>query len=80
MKIMINNEEYNVVIDKKISTKNIYIRVKENLDIYVTCNILTSNKFIVNLINDNKSRILKMINIRKKKLAKDEYFYYLCKK
>ena len=77
MKIEIDNEIYNVIIEKKRSTRNTYIRVKENLDIYVTCNILTSNKFIVNLINDNKSRIIKMINIRKKKLAKEEYFYYL---
>ncbi len=80
MKIDLDNEIYNVIIERKRTTKNTYIRVKENLDIYVTCNKLTSDRFIINLINDNKSRILKMINIRKKKLAKDEYFYYLGKK
>ena len=50
MKIEIDNEIYNVIIEKKRSTKNTYIRVKENLDIYVTCNTLTSNRFITNLI------------------------------
>lgn len=80
MKIEIDNEVYNLVIERKRSTKNTYIRVKENLDIYVTCNILTSDRFIIKLINDNEKKILKMINIRKKKLAKEEYFYYLGKK
>ncbi len=80
MKIMINNEEYNVVIDKKISTKNIYIRVKENLDIYVTCNTFTTDREIIKLINNNISSIEKMINKRKRKKEKEEYFYYLGKR
>ena len=80
MKIEIDNEIYNLIIERKRTTKNTYIRVKENLDIYVTCNKLTSDRFIINLINDNKKRIIKMINIRKKKLAKEECFYYLGRK
>ena len=66
MEIELDNEIYNVVIERKRTTRNTYIRVKENLDIYVTCNSLTSNRFIINLINDNAKRILKMINIQKK--------------
>ena len=80
MEIELDNEIYNVVIERKRTTRNTYIRVKENLDIYVTCNSLTSNRFIINLINDNAKRILKMINIQKKKKEKEEYFYYLGKK
>ena len=80
MKIEIDNEIYNVVIDRKRTTKNTYIRIKDNLDIYVTCNTLTTNRFIINLINDHQKRIIKMINIVKKKKSKEEYFYYLGRK
>jgi len=80
IKIELDNESYNVVVERKRSTKNTYIRVKDNLDIYVTCHTLTSDRFIINLINNNEKRIIKMINIVKKKKAKEEFFYYLGKK
>ena len=80
MKIEIDNEIYNVVIERKRTTKNTYIRVKENLDIYVTCNTLTSDRFIVNLIKENENRILKMIEKMKKRQDKEASFYYLGKK
>ena len=80
MKINLNGEDYNIIIEKKISTKNIYIRVKEDLNIYVTCNTFTSNREIMKLINDNIKSITKMIDKRKKKLEKEKSFYYLGKK
>ena len=64
-----NNEDYNIIVEKKISTKNIYIRVKEDLNIYVTCNTFTSNKEIINLIKNNEKRLIKMIERRKKTKA-----------
>ena len=80
MKIELDNEEYDVIIDRKRSTRNTYIRVRENLDIYVTCNLLTSDRYVINLINNNEKKIIKMINSMKKKQEKEEYFYYLGKK
>ena len=80
MKIELDNEIYNVVIERKRTTKNTYIRIKDNLDIYVTCNSLTTNHFIIKLITDNQNKIIKMINSKKKKKEKEEYFYYLGKK
>lgn len=80
MKVKILNEEYNVVVDKKITTKNTYIRIKDNLDIYVTCNTFTSNTSILNLIYNNENRLIKMLEKVKKKKAKEEYFYYLGKR
>lgn len=80
MKIDLDNEIYNVIVEKKRSTRNTYIRVRETLDIYVTCNILTSDRYIINLINSNKKKILKMINNVKRKQEKEEYFYYLGKR
>ena len=80
MEIEIDNEIYNVIIERKRSTRNTYVRVKEDLNLYVTCNILTSDRFIRNLITSKEKQILKMINQMKKKVAKDEDFYYLGKK
>ena len=80
IKIEINNEEYNVIIDRKRSTRNTYVRVKDDLNIYVTCNILTSDRFIINLINSKEKQMLKMINQAKKRKKKEESFYYLGKK
>jgi len=80
MKIELNKKIYNVVIDRKRSTKNTYVRVKENLDIYVTCNTLTTDRFIINLLNSHEKRIIKMINVMEKKLQKEDFFYYLGKK
>lgn len=79
MKIEIDGYEYNLVIDKKRSTKNTYIRVKDNLDIYVTCNYFTSDKYILDLINKNLNNIQKMIDKINKKAKKKESFYYLGK-
>ena len=42
MKYEINNEIYDVAIEKK-NNKNLYIRVKEDLTILVTTNIFTSD-------------------------------------
>ena len=80
MKIEIDGYEYNLVIDKKISTKNTYIRVKDNLDIYVTCNYFTSNKYIIDLINKNLDNIRKMVDRVNKRANKKEYFFYLGKR
>lgn len=80
IKIEIDNEEYNVLIERKRSTKNTYVRVKEDLNIYVTCNTLTSDRFILNLINSKERQMIKMINQAKKKKAKEDSFYYLGKK
>ena len=80
MEIEIDNEIYNVIIERKKSTRNTYIRVKDDLSIHVTCNILTSDRYIINLINSKEKQILKMINQVKKRLNKEESFYYLGKK
>lgn len=76
----LNNEIYNVEIERKYSTKNTYIRINDNLDIYVTCNMLTSDRYILNLINSKQKQIINMIERVKKKKNKEESFYYLGRK
>ena len=53
MTLTIDEETYNLEIVKKTTTKNIYIRVKDDLTIYVTCNTLTSNKKVMSVIEEN---------------------------
>lgn len=80
MTLTIDNEIYNVEIVKKSNTKNIYIRVKDDLTIYVTCNTLTSNKKIMSVIEGNLNSIRKMIKKVKEKIKFNSEFYFLGKK
>ena len=80
MKFIHDNEEYDIIIEKKIGNKNTYIRVKEDLKIYVTTNKLTPTRYIENLINDNYKSIVKMIEKEKIKLNNNTDFHYLGKK
>lgn len=66
MKYTIDNQEYNVIIIKK-NNKNTYVRVKEDLNIYVTTNYLTPKRYIKKLLDDNVESIKRMLNIEKKK-------------
>lgn len=76
MNIKIDNQVYEVVIEKK-DNKNTYLRVKKDLKIYVTTNYFTSNKYIEELIYDNYLSVLDMINKIKKKQLINEEIYYL---
>lgn len=80
MTLTIDNETYNLEIVKKRTTKNIYIRVKDDLTIYVTCNTLTPNKKVMTVIEDNYNSIRKMIKKVKEKIKFNSEFYYLGKK
>lgn len=80
MTLTIDDEIYNLEIIKKPTTKNIYIRVKEDLTIYVTCNSLTSNKKIMEVINSNYESLKKMLKKAKQKQEFNSSFYYLGKK
>lgn len=75
MKYKINNQEYDVIIEKK-NNKNTYIRVKEDLKIYVTTNYLVPKKSIEKLLDDNISYLEKMIKLRTEQNA-DERLCYL---
>ena len=80
MKFEYNNNEYDIVIEKKKTNKNTYIRVKNDLTIYVTTNIFASTKDIKKLIEENSSSIVRMINSQLKKKDSNDGFFYLGKK
>lgn len=79
MNYTIDNKEYEVVIIKK-NNKNTYIRVKEDLKIYVTTSRLAPKQYIKSLLDNNIDSIKKMIEEQTKQLKKKEYFYYLGEK
>jgi len=80
MQVEINNKVYNVEIIRKRTNRNTYIRVRDDLVIYVTTNSLVSDKEISKLIMDSKSSIIKMIEKKEKKISKEDYFWYLGRK
>ncbi|MDD3452755.1 MAG: DUF45 domain-containing protein [Bacilli bacterium] len=78
MKYIIDNIEYDVIIIRK-ANKNTYIRVKEDLKIYVTTSYLITNNQIKKILDSNYSYLIKMLNKRQVKKDKDEKFYFLGK-
>ena len=75
-----NNKDYPVTIEKKRTNRNTYIRVKQDMTIYVTTNLFTNEREISKLLNNNYKSIVKMIEVQNKKNESNTGFYYLGKK
>jgi len=75
----LDGNEYVVEIVKK-RNRHTYIRVKDDLTIYVTTNHLVSTKSIERLLDDNKDYLLKMIDKRVKENKKNSELYILGKR
>lgn len=80
MQIKKDDSLYDVIIERKKTTKNSYIRVKDDLKIHVTCNTLTTDDYIVDFLKNNYKAICKMIDHELKKKNEKKYFLYLGKK
>ena len=80
MKVVIDDIEFEVLIVRKKSNKNTYLRVNEDLNIYVTTNYFTRDKDILKLINDNQKSIIRMYKQRVARKESEETFSYLGKK
>lgn len=76
MQYKIDDKEYEVIIIKK-NNKNTYLRVKEDLKIYITTSRFATKHMIKKLLDDNTEQIKKMIKIQTKKSKRKDYFYYL---
>ena len=72
----INNEKYQVIIERK-NNKNTYIRVKDDLKIYVTTNYLVSDKRIKGLLDKNSKFLEKTIKHQIQMNEKKQNFYLL---
>ena len=79
MQLTYNNKNYDIVIEKKRSNRNTYIRVKKDLTIYITTNYFTPMFSINHLIETNYKRICEMIDFQEKKEKNNTGFFYLGK-
>ena len=79
MKYIIDNVEYEVVIQKK-NNKNTYIRVKDDLRIYVTTNYFVTKSMIKKILDNNYDYISKNLKKQRIKQEKNNEFYYLGEK
>lgn len=75
----LDGENYAVCVVKK-NNKNTYIKVKEDLTIYVTTNYLATKRYVKNVLDNNNDFLRKAIARVKKRMEKDREFYYLGKK
>ena len=76
MKYDLDGINYDVVIEKK-NNKNLYVRVKEDGKIYVTCNYLTTKNMILRVLNENTNALRKMVKHIEKQNEKSDKFFYL---
>ena len=74
-----NNKKYEVIIEKK-SIKNMYLRIHDDMKLYITCNRFTTKNQIIKFLDDNYKSICKMIDKQYYLNNKKEEFYYLGKK
>lgn len=70
--------DYEVVIERK-NNKHIYIRVKEDMKIHVSCSRLATKIMIKHILDDNISSLRKMVNHAVKEKEKEDKFFYLGK-
>ena len=83
MEVMFNykldGQTYDVLVVKK-NNKNTYIKIKDDMTIYVTTNYLTSKREVKVILDNEKDFLRKALSRTRKKLEKEELFYYLGKK
>ena len=72
----IDGINYDVIIVKK-NNKNIYVRVKDDLSIYVTCNYLTPKYMIKKILDSNQEFLSKSMKTLQRKKKNDDKVYYL---
>ena len=80
MYLTINNEKMEVIINRKLRQKNTYLRVKEDLNLYVNTSSFVSDRKVKEIIEENMDSIINMYNKQAFKKELNDSFYYLGKK
>lgn len=78
-KYKLDGEDYLVCVVKK-NNKNTYIKIKDDLSIYVTTNYLATKRYIRNVLDNNKEFLRRALEKVRNRLQKENEFYYLGKK
>ncbi len=74
-----NNEDYEIIIERK-NNKNTYIRVKDDLKIYISTNKLIPKFMIEKLVKDNRKIIIKMLDKKLREIKEQNEYYFLGEK
>lgn len=74
-----DKKDYRVLVEKKKTNKNTYIRVREDMSIYITTNIFTREKELEKLLEESRNSIIRMIHIQEERKKSNEGFHYLGK-
>ena len=74
--IVLDNHPFTYIIEYK-KIKNIYFRVKDDLNIHISCHPRVSIKYIENLLKENSQSIIKMYNTMLSKTKNNNDIYYL---
>ena len=75
----LDGDIYNVLVVKK-NNKNSYIKIKDDLTIYVTTNYLTTKGEVKRMLDNEKDFLKRSLSRARKKMEKDQLFYYLGQK
>lgn len=75
----LDGKVYKVEVVRK-NNKNTYIKIKEDLTIYVTTNYLSTKRYIKDILNDERDFLRKALHKACKQMEKENNFYYLGKK
>ena len=77
MEIYIDDNKLDIIVTKKLRQKNTYLRVKDDLKLYVTTSSFMSDRAVLRLVKDNMDSIVKMYSKQKYKNDLKKDFYYL---
>ena len=76
MQVSLGDYLIDVEIEYK-RNKNLYIRVNDDLKMHVTCNHLFTKNQILNVINTNQKKLLKMYEQKLKEVDNNNFYYLL---
>lgn len=76
MEYFLKDKKINVIINKKLTKKNLTLTIDNDMNIIINSNYFISNKFIFNFVDNNHLKILKMLDYK----LKEQEYYFLGKK
>ena len=76
MEYYLKDKKVNLIINKKLSKKNLTLTIDDDMNIVINSNYFITNKYIYNFIDINKDKIIKMLDSK----LKEKEYYFLGKK
>ena len=61
MEYYLKDKKVNLIINKKLSKKNLTLTIDDDMNIVINSNYFITNKYIYNFIDINKDKIIRML-------------------